>query len=202
MTLYFVPFAASLLNLTGTKPVVASAAAAMLVLAPSSAVPSAESVVKFFSSFRRFSRYLFLSPSFSSLVLTIGRKRGELRKSFTSASSSSSSSSSSSLEPSSVPIVCFLFKPPPLPPTRFFPVFRVVSVVIFFPMALSESHLNSSSAQAASFSFSSSGSILSRSSSSSSSSFVLLVLSSLLKMLLTFVFVVVAIFCLLLLLLQ
>ena len=200
MTLYFVPFAASLLNLTGTKPVVASAAAAMLVLAPSSAVPSAESVVKFFSSFRRFSRYLFLSPSFSSLVLTIGRKRGELRKSFTSASSSSSSSSSSSLEPSSVPIVCFLFKPPPLPPTRFFPVFRVVSVVIFFPMALSESHLNSSSAQAASFSFSFSGSILSR--SSSSSSFVLLVLSSLLKMLLTFVFVVVAIFCLLLLLLQ
>ena len=196
MTLYFVPFAASLLNLTGTKPVVASAAAAMLVLAPSSAVPSAESVVKFFSSFRRFSRYLFLSPSFSSLVLTIGRKRGELRKSFTSASSSSSSSSSSSLEPSSVPIVCFLFKPPPLPPTRFFPVFRVVSVVIFFPMALSESHLNSSSAQAASFSFSFSGSILSR---SSSSSFVLLVLSSLLKMLLTFVFVVVAIFCLLLL---
>ena len=199
MTLYFVPFAASLLNLTGTKPVAASAAAAMLVLAPSSAVPSAESVVKFFSSFRRFSRYLFLSPSFSSLVLTIGRKRGELRKSFTSASSSSSSSSSS-LEPSSVPIVCFLFKPPPLPPTLFFPVFRVVSVVIFFPMALSESHLNSSSAQAASFSFSFSGSILSRSSSSSSSSFVLLVLSSLLKMLLTFVFVVVAIFCLLLLL--
>ena len=54
MTLYFVPFAASLLNLTGTKPVVASAAAAMLVLAPSSAVPSAESGVKLFCWFGGF----------------------------------------------------------------------------------------------------------------------------------------------------